>query len=79
MQYRTILCAIKAAIILCKTLCNIVKYVNKNFKSFLIILLCKNLCNILWKKSATLAVLAIQKIIALYLMMIFIVEVTPVW
>ena len=51
--YRTILCAIKAAIILRKTLCNFVQYMNKTFvQPFLILLLCKTLCNV-WKKCNT--------------------------
>ena len=55
-QNWSILYAIKTSIILCKTLCNVVQYMNKTFvQSFSILLLCKKTVQYFVKISAILA------------------------
>ena len=77
-QDKAILCALRT---LCKTLCNIVQYMNKSLVQFFFIYCCAKKCAIFCEKSAILAMLATQFFYCtlLHILLIFVNNIGTSW
>ena len=81
-QYRTILCAMKAAIILCKTLCNVVLYLNTKLRAILFdYIVVQKVVQYLVIKSGVLAMVAIDKVYCkvLHILLNFMTNIGMTW